>query len=112
MKPVEFLGSALDDLRSFPAAARRAMGYQIDRLQHGLEPDDWKPMPSAGAGVREIRLRDASGAWRAIYLARLPDAIYVLHCFQKKTQKTLKSDLELAQGRLSELMVAKTRRTK
>lgn len=112
MKPVEFLGSALDDLRSFPVASRRAMGYQIDRLQQGLEPDDWKPLTNAGAGVREIRIRDESGAWRAIYLAKLPDAIYVLHCFQKKTQKTLKSDLELAQHRLSELMVAKTRRMK
>lgn len=112
MKPVEFLGSALDDLRSFPVAARRAVGYQMDRLQHGLEPDDWKPMRSVGGGVREIRVRDESGVWRAIYLAKLPDAVYVLHCFQKKTQKTLKSDLELAQNRLSELMVAKTRRTK
>jgi phage-related protein len=112
MKPVEFLGSALDDLRSFPVAARRAMGYQMDRLQHGLEPDDWKPMTGVGAGVREIRVRDESGAWSAIYLAKLPDAVYVLHCFQKKTQKTLKSDVEIAQNRLSELMVAKTRRTK
>jgi phage-related protein len=112
MKPVEFLGSSLDDLRSFPVAARRAMGYQMDRLQHGLEPDDWKPMTSVGGGVREIRVRDESGAWRVIYLAKLPNAIYVLHCFQKKTQKTLKSDVELAQNRLSELMVAKTRRTK
>jgi len=112
MKPVEFLGSSLDDLRSFPVAARRAMGYQMDRLQHGLEPADWKPMTSVGGGVREIRVRDESGAWRAIYLAKLPNAIYVLHCFQKKTQKTLKSDVELAQNRLSELMVAKTRRTK
>lgn len=112
MKPVEFLGSSLDDLRSFPVAARRAMGYQMDRLQHGLEPDNWKPMTSVGGGVREIRVRDESGAWRVIYLAKLPDAVYVLHCFQKKTQKTLKSDVELAQNRLSELMVAKTRRTK
>lgn len=112
MKAVEFLGASLDDLRNFPIKVRRALGYQIDGLQHGLEPDDWKPMSSVGAGVCEIRVRDAAGAWRAIYLARLPDAIYILHCFQKKTQKTPKSDIDLARTRLSELMARKPRRTR
>jgi len=104
MKPVEFRGSALDDLRAFPESARREAGYQLDRLQHGLTPDDWKPMPTVGAGVQEIRIQDAAGAFRVIYVAKLADAVYVLHCFQKKTQKTAKGDLELAAKRYRDLM--------
>jgi phage-related protein len=112
MKSVEFSGASLDDLRRFPVSARREFGYQIDRLQHGLEPEDWKPMTSVGAGVREIRVRDQTGAWRAIYVAKFSDAIYVLHCFQKKTQKTLMSDIELAKTQLSELTASKSRSLK
>jgi phage-related protein len=104
LKPVEFRGSSLDDLRGFPLAARREAGHQIDQVQRGLQPDDWKPMPSVGQGVREIRIRDAAGAFRVIYLAKFADAIYVLHCFQKKTQKTSKNDIELAANRHRELM--------
>jgi len=78
-KPVEFRGSALDDLRAFPQAARREAGYQLDRVQHGREPDDWKPMNTVGRGVREIRIRDAVGAFRVLYVAKFDDAIYVLH---------------------------------
>ena len=112
MKPVESVGGSLDDLRTFPVSTRRKLGYQLDRLQHGLEPEDWKPMTGLGAGVREIRVRDQSSAWRAIYIAKLTDAVYVLHCFQKKTQKTLKSDIDLARARLGELTASKTRRVK
>ena len=112
MKPIKFLGGSLDDLRTFPVPARREMGYQLDRLPHALESEDWKPMTGLGAGVREIRVRDQSGAWRAIYIAKLADAVYVLHCFQKKTQKTLKSDIDLARARLGELTAAKTRSVK
>lgn len=83
-KPVEFCGSALDDLRDFPLSARREAGYQIDKVQHGEEPDDWKPMKNVGAGVQEIRIRDEAGAFRVIYIAKLKNAVYVLHCFQKK----------------------------
>ncbi len=75
MKPVEFRGKALDDLRRFPQSARRAAGYQIDRVQRGYDPDDWKPMPTIGKGVREIRLRERAGSFRVIYLAKLEDAI-------------------------------------
>lgn len=102
-KPVEFRGNALDELRSFPEEARRAAGYQIDRVQHGYDPDDWKSMPSIGKGVREIRIRELSGAFRVVYLAKREDAVYVLHCFQKKTQKTATSDIELARNRFREL---------
>jgi len=93
-KPVEFRGSALDDLRAFPEAARREAGYQLDQIQHGREPDDWKPMNTVGRGVREIRIRDAAGAFRVLYVAKFDDAVYLLHCFQKKTQKNEQSGSE------------------
>ena len=103
-KPVEFLGSALDDLRAFPLAARREAGHQLDQVQNGQEPDDWKPMNTVGPGVKEIRIRDAVGAFRVIYVAKFTDAVYVLHCFQKKTEKTSKSDLDLAAKRYRNLL--------
>lgn len=108
IKPVEFRGNALDELRGFPEDARRSAGYQIDRVQHGYDPDDWKPMPSIGKGVREIRVWEASGTFRVIYVAKLEDAVYVLHCFQKKTQKTPSSDVELARNRYKELLRTKS----
>jgi phage-related protein len=103
-KPVEFRGSALDDLRDFPRVARREAGHQIDQVQQGREPDDWKPMNTVGQGVREIRIREEEGAFRVIYVARFEDAIYVLHCFQKRTQKTPKADLDLAAKRYRDLV--------
>lgn len=99
MKPVSFIGSALDAVRAFPDGAHREMGLRIDRLQRGLDPDDWKPMKTIGPGVREIRVRDATGAYRAIYIAVLADAVYILHAFQKKSAVTSKRDLELAAAR-------------
>ncbi len=104
LKPVEFCGSALDDLRAFPLTARRELGHQIDRVQQGREPDDSKPMRTIGPGVREIRVRDMSGAFRVVYVAKLADAVVVLHCFQKKTEKTSKVDLDLATRRYRELL--------
>ena len=77
-KPVKFLGSSLDDLRVFPVIARREAGYQIDRVQNGREPEDWKPMNTIGQGVKEIRIRDVAGAFRVIYTAKFADAVYVL----------------------------------
>ena len=103
-KPVEFRGNSQDELRAFPLAARREAGHQRDQVQHGQEPDDWKPMSTIGAGVREIRIRDEAGAFRVIYLAKLADAVYVLHCFQKKTQETSEKDIRLARSRFKELM--------
>lgn len=99
MKPIAFEGDALDRLREFPPTARRVAGFQLDRVQHGLAPDDFKPMPSIGAGVYEIRVRVSVGAFRVIYVARLADAIHVLHAFQKKTQQTAAPDIELARKR-------------
>ena len=100
-KPIEFLGDSLRSLREFPDDAKRDAGYQLDRVQHGLQPDDFKPMPAIGKGVEEIRVRDDTGAYRVIYTARLADAVYVLHAFQKKTQTTSKRDIELAKQRFA-----------
>jgi phage-related protein len=99
-KPLHFPGSSLDDLRAFPEEARRDAGFNLDFIQRGMEPLDWKPMQAVGPGVKEIRVRDAAGAFRVIYLAARPEAVYVLHCFQKKTQKTRKTDIDLAASRL------------
>ena len=103
VKPIEFLGDSLRSLREFPDDAKRDAGYQLDRVQHGLQPDDFKPMPTIGKGVEEIRVRDDTGAYRVIYTARLADAIYVLHAFQKKTQATSKRDIDLAKQRFAQL---------
>ena len=104
MKELRFRGSSLDDLRTFPAHAVRDAGYQMDKIQHGKEPTDWKPMPSIGEGVKEIRVQDEAGAFRVIYLAKMSDAVYVLHCFQKKTRQTSLADVKLARKRFKDLM--------
>ncbi|HTT41323.1 MAG TPA: type II toxin-antitoxin system RelE/ParE family toxin [Burkholderiales bacterium] len=104
MKPVVFRGSSLDDLRAFPSTARREAGHQLDQVQRGLDADDWKPMTTVGHGVKEIRIRDASGAFRVIYVAKFAEAVFVLHCFQKKTEQTSKADVALATKRYRELL--------
>jgi phage-related protein len=103
MKPITFLGDSLEALRAFPHGARRESGLQLDRVQRGLLPDNWKPMKSIGAGVTEIRVRVEGGAFRVLYVATFPEAVYVLHAFQKKTQKTAKADLALATTRYKAL---------
>jgi phage-related protein len=100
VKPITFLGDSLARLRGFPDRARLAAGYQLSRVQQGEQPADWKPLPTVGIGVREIRVREAAGAFRVIYLAALPDRVLVLHAFQKKTQTTPRQDIELAARRL------------
>jgi phage-related protein len=101
VKRIVFLGDSLEVLRSFPDSARRAAGFQLDRVQRGLPPDDFKPLGAVGRGVHEIRIRDRSGAYRVVYIATLAAAVYVLHAFQKKTQRAPKADLELARRRLA-----------
>ena len=103
-KPIEFQGGSLEDLRAFPPEVRREAGYQLNRVQNNEEPDDWKPMNTVGQGVKEIKIRDIAGAFRVIYIAKLADAIYVLHCFHKKSQKTSKKDISLATKRFSDLL--------
>ena len=102
MKPLRFVGSSLTDLRNFPAEARREAGFELYAIQRGFEPSDWKPMKAIGSGVREIRIR-VLGEWRVLYVAKFADAVYVLHAFQKKTQKTSRKDIEIAQRRYKQL---------
>ncbi|MBL8407265.1 MAG: type II toxin-antitoxin system RelE/ParE family toxin [Candidatus Accumulibacter sp.] len=105
MKLLRFLGDSLKCLREFPEDARHDAGYQLDKVQRGEQPDDFRPMPAIGKGVEEIRVWDDTGTYRVIYTARLADAVYVLHAFQKKTQTTAKRDVELAKRRFTELMM-------
>jgi phage-related protein len=104
MKPVEFRGTALRDLRDFPNTAMRDAGHQLDKVQRGLEPDDFKPIPTIGAGVMELRIWDETGTFRVVYAAKFEDAVYVLHCFQKKTPQTSQKDIELASKRFKQLL--------
>ena len=103
MKGVQFVDSSLDDLRAFPKAPRHDMGRQIERVQRGLDPQDWKPMTQVGSGVREIRIRDEDNNYRCIYVTNIGDAVYVLHVFRKKTRKTPKKDIKKAESRLKKL---------
>lgn len=104
IKPVKFRGDALESLRNFSESARQDAGFQLDKVQRSRDPDDWKPMRSIGPGVKEIRIRDVTGAFRVIYLATLEDAVYVLHCFQKKSKQTSNKDIQLARKRYKDLM--------
>ena len=99
MKSIIWLGSSYKDLLAFPDDARRTAGFQLDKVQRGQAPDDWKPMTAIGAGVREIRIRESSGAFRVMYVADMNDCIHVLHAFQKKSQKTSLKDIRLARSR-------------
>jgi phage-related protein len=101
-KPLIWLGSSRRDLRAFPILARRLAGFQLRRVQQGLEPDDWKPMQTVGPGVREIRIHIA-GAHRVFYVATRPEAVYVIHAFEKKTQKTSANDLRIGRDRFRAL---------
>jgi phage-related protein len=104
--PIEFLGASLSALRNFPSDARRVAGFQLDRVQRGLDPLDWKPLPSVGPGVREIRVRERSGSFRVMYAAGISTsrAVIVLHCFRKTTRKTSRLDLDIARSRYRALM--------
>ena len=102
LKPLRWLGNSQAAVRRFPPDARRDTGYQLWRVQDGEEPSDWKSMPSVGPGVREVRVH-VDGEFRVLYLATRPDAVYVLHAFAKKAQRTPKLDLDIARARLREL---------
>lgn len=102
MKPLKFVGSSLDDLRNFPDEARRAAGFELRAVQNGVDPSDWKPMQAIGPGAKEIRVH-ALGEWRVIYVAKLHDAVYVLHSFKKTSRKTSRQDTELARQRYKQI---------
>lgn len=99
-KPLFWVGSSRDDLRTFERAVRKELGVELRRVQSGEMPRDWKPMPSVGSGVIEIRVR-RGGAFRLIYVAKFAEGIYILHAFQKKSQKTSRFDIEVARSRLT-----------
>ena len=99
MKSVRFVGGAKNDLAAFPEQARNRAGHELFMTQVGRNPDDWKPMAGIGPGACEIRVRDSTGACRVIYVAKFKEAVYVLHAFQKKSQKTTRADLDLAKQR-------------
>lgn len=103
MKPVIWLGSSLDKVRSFVPEARRRTGQELRRVQAGMLPIDWKPMAGIGIGVSELRVR-AGGAYRVIYVAKFAEAVYVLHAFEKRSRKTARLDLELARQRYRSLV--------
>lgn len=110
MKPVLWVGSTRRDLRAFPKDARRRAGHELHQIQRGLDPSDWKPMPSVGAGVREIRIHTRL-EHRVVYVANFEEGIYAIHAFEKKSRRTSRSDLELARSRLSEVLRWRAQRT-
>src|SRR5436305_6838231 len=106
-KQIRWVGSAYDDLLAFPRDARKEAGFQLGKVQAGLEPADWKPFDEVGAGTREIRIRESDGIYRVMYVAKFEEAIYVLHCFQKKTRVTSKQDKAIARARYRALVSAR-----
>ena len=100
VKRLVFLGDALDRVRSFPEGARKETGVQLHKVQQELDPSDWKPMGTVGSGVRDVRIREDGGAFRVLYVTQVADAVVVLHAFEKKTQKTPRRNLDLADARL------------
>jgi phage-related protein len=103
IKEIEFMGKSLETIREFPDIARRETGQQLDRVQRGLDPVEWKPMPSIGMGVREIIVKQ-QGQFRTIYVTKFNNVVYVLHAFSKKTQKTRQHDLDIAKNALKEII--------
>ena len=103
-KEIRWIGSAYADILNFPLESRREAGFQLGKVQAGLDPDDWKPFGNVGAGTREIRIRDATGIYRVMYVAKFDEAIYVLHCFQKKTESTTKRDKDIVEARYRALI--------
>jgi len=106
MKPIRFIGDSLDRLRLFPEAVRHNAGYQLDKVQRGELPNDFKTMGAIGKGIEELRVRDETGAYRVIYYARMEHAVYVLHAFKKKSRATAKRDVELISKRYDKLIRA------
>ena len=104
MKPVHFVGTSRGDIRQLPDSAQETAGFQLFKVQQGKEPDDWKPMPTVGSGVQELRVRDESGAYRVFYVAKFEEAVYVLHVFEKRSQKTARTDLDLGKSRYADLL--------
>ena len=106
-KEIRWVGSSYNDLLAFPKDARKDAGFQLGKVQAGLDPADWKPFDDVGAGTREIRIRDANGIYRVMYVARFGGFICVLHCFRKKTQATSKQDKAITARRYHAVVSAR-----
>ena len=104
MKRIQWLGTSLNVVREFPPDARALIGQELRLVQSGLMPSDFKPMLAVGAGAYEIRVR-AGNQYRVIYVAKFSDAVFVLHSFVKKTQKTAQPDLDVAKSRYAALLI-------
>lgn len=94
-KPMVWLETSRDDILKFPAAARRQAGFQLAKVEAGESPDDWKALSAIGSGIVEIRIRGAEGIFRVVFVAKFAEAIYVLHCLQKKTQALTQHDVQI-----------------
>ena len=103
---LRWLGDSLKDVKTFSDEAKRSAGHQLGLVQAGLEPLDWKSMETVGAGVKEIRIR-VEASYRVLYVAKFSEAVYVLHAFVKKTQKTSKKDIDLSAERHKALIRAR-----
>jgi phage-related protein len=108
MKPIIWCGDSRERIREFPEESRHRAGHQLNRVQRGRDPDDWKPMQTVGAGVRELRIH-IDGEFRVLYVAKFAEAVYVLHTFGKKTRKTSKQDIDLASARFRAVMEERRR---
>lgn len=97
------MGDTLKRVRVFSKPVRQQVGYELDLVQHDLEPSDWKPMPTVGPGVNEIRVH-VEGEHRVFYVAKLRHAIYVLHVFRKRSRKTSRADIDLGKARFQEAL--------
>jgi phage-related protein len=109
-KPIDWRGSALKDLQAFPDDAKHKAGFQLRKVQKGEQPDDFKPMPDIGAGVNEIIVDVANGWFRVMYVAKFEEALYVLHSFQKKTNKTSQGDKDIAKRRYGAVLIERTKK--
>ncbi|HXU29986.1 MAG TPA: type II toxin-antitoxin system RelE/ParE family toxin [Thermoanaerobaculia bacterium] len=94
---------SLEDLRALPGDARRDVGHQLDQVQQGLEPEDWKSMSAVGPGVFELRIH-TSVQHRVFYVAKVAEGIYVLHDFLKKKQRTSRSNIEIGRNRYRDVV--------
>ncbi len=101
MKEIEWLGSSLKDLQALKTDFKRRVGFELDAIQRGFQPGDFKPMPSVGSGVNEIRVIGEDGIARCFYATKFGERVLVIHVFEKKTQKTAQADIELGKKRLT-----------
>ena len=103
-KPIYWVGTSYKDLLEFPDDVKRYAGYQLHRIQNGLDPEDWKSFQTVGKGVKEIRISEDGNTFRIMYVAKFSEKVYVLHSFQKKTQKTRNQDISIAKIRYNSIL--------